>query len=52
MIRLFWLEHKTQYPNNVIDFSPETSNHRRDDERSTSPSYFYLPYNIYYDHDK
>lgn len=58
MIRLFWLEHqkhkthKTQYPNHLTGFSADTSNNRRDDERSTSPAYFYLPYNIYYDPNK
>ncbi|AAY62296.1 unknown (plasmid) [Rickettsia felis URRWXCal2] len=39
-------------PNNLTGFSSDMGNHRRDDERSTSPSYFYLPYNIYYESDK
>lgn len=48
------LEIKGMYssPNHLTGFSADTSNNRRDAERSTSPSYFYLPYNIYYDHNK
>lgn len=54
LIRLFWLEHqkhkphKTQYLNNLTDFSSDMGNHRRDSERFTSPSNAHIPGNIYH----
>ncbi|WP_081819183.1 hypothetical protein [Rickettsia tamurae] len=42
------MQGKTQYPNNLSGFSSDMGNHRRDDERFTSPSYAHVPGNIYH----